>query len=43
MCEYIVQHDVNEGFEALFTAAQNQNMSGALGLADGSLHRTCEP
>lgn len=43
MCECIVQHDVNEGFEALFTAAQTQNMSGALGLADGSLHRTCEP
>lgn len=43
MCKYIIQHDVTEGFEAIFVAVQNQGSSGSIGKADGSLHRTCEP
>ena len=43
MCEYIVQHDVAKGFEALFAGAQNQSIGSATGMADSSLHRTSEP
>ncbi|QXI17285.1 SOS response-associated peptidase family protein [Pseudomonas hamedanensis] len=43
MCEYIVQHDVAEGFEALLAATQNQSIGSAIAVAGSSLHRTCEP
>ncbi|AZF15478.1 MULTISPECIES: SOS response-associated peptidase family protein [Pseudomonas] len=43
MCEYIVQYDVAEGFEALFAKVQNQGVGNATGIADSSLHRTFEP
>lgn len=43
MCEYIVQHDVAEGFEALLAGAQSQNIGDAIDVGDSSLHRTYEP